>query len=430
MKRSNAFTLIELLAVILILGVIALIAIPTVSKIIKESKKGAFKSSVQNLINVIETDCQLRKMDGNEIVLVYTFTNGSVDNKLNVKGALPKNGTITVDNNCNIKVNITDGTYIATKPADSGIVTIKESGSSFYTCVRATNLHKEECGYTMEFLIDMFLGLGYSIESAESLATDMFELGNCSGTGYYASGSKGTTTITYGQIGTKGMLTSGDAFDCDVNDDGVFDEDTERFYYVSDYYNTSTKEFESDKATLIYYNNITKGFPDNTSSSKIAYYDDDDASGNYTGPVTASTNMPLKLQWSNHNLITGTRAIIAEDGKNSIDEGYLPPVFLDYSNYAARLLTTQELSAGCNNMLISENSRKLEVCNYLLENTIYSSFSIENYGYWLETPFSLNSYTAWLVDASGRGLRSYFSSDSVSVGARPAITLLKSNISY
>ncbi|MEG1048680.1 MAG: prepilin-type N-terminal cleavage/methylation domain-containing protein, partial [Bacilli bacterium] len=35
--KKNAFTLIELLAVILILGIIALIAIPTITKILDES---------------------------------------------------------------------------------------------------------------------------------------------------------------------------------------------------------------------------------------------------------------------------------------------------------------------------------------------------------------------------------------------------------
>ena len=88
-------------------------------------------------------------------------------------------------------------------------------------CKRATTLHTEECIWNDQ-------------------------AGFCSGAGYTTTGSKGTTTITYGNLGTSGTLTSGDAFDCDVNGDGVYDPSTERFYYVSDYYNTGTKSFESD----------------------------------------------------------------------------------------------------------------------------------------------------------------------------------------
>ena len=49
MKKNKGFTLIELLAVILILSIISLIAIPTVSGILKESRVGAIKSSMQNI---------------------------------------------------------------------------------------------------------------------------------------------------------------------------------------------------------------------------------------------------------------------------------------------------------------------------------------------------------------------------------------------
>ena len=91
-------------------------------------------------------------------------------------------------------------------------------------CQRATTLHTETCSQTSKY---------------------------CADDGY-ASGD----TITYGSLGTSGTLASGDAFDCDVNGDGNFDSETERFYYVSDYYNTTTKAFESDTAVLIYYNNF------------------------------------------------------------------------------------------------------------------------------------------------------------------------------
>lgn len=52
----------------------------------------------------------------------------------------------------------------------------------------------------------------------------------CHAAGYYNGGSKRTTTITYGNLGTSGTLSPGDAFDCDVKGTGT----TNRFYYLTD----------------------------------------------------------------------------------------------------------------------------------------------------------------------------------------------------
>ena len=77
-------------------------------------------------------------------------------------------------------------------------------------CKRATTLHTEECNN-----------------------------GRCVSDGYGVNGSMGTATITYGNLGTEGTLTSGDAFDCDVNGDGVYDSATEKCDYVAVIDNTS-----------------------------------------------------------------------------------------------------------------------------------------------------------------------------------------------
>ena len=214
-----------------------------------------------------------------------------------------------------------------------------------------------------------------------------------------------------------GVLTSGDAFDCDVNGDGVYDSKKERFYYVSDMTNGVTKD--SKTAVLIYYNNVSGGLPSNSTS--YAYDVNSDAYKN--GPITALAQLPTTSQWKNVSLINTTRNITDEN--NTVRKSAF-----SYEGYAARLLTAQEVSSGCGftvgNSTPGELSSK---CKYLMENTNYSSSSLKTYGVWLESPCEYASYGAWRV---------YVSYGEVGIdldvtngnGVRPAIEVLKSNISY
>ena len=259
-----------------------------------------------------------------------------------------------------------------------------------YKCIRATTLHTEECGQT---------------------STTEY----CSGAGYVED-NKGTT-ITYGNLGTEGTLTSGDAFDCDVNGDGTYDAATERFYYVSDLYNTTSKSFDSNYAVLIYYNNTVNG----ESNTSGAAYDSNET--NYNGPVTAITNLPTTAQWSNVSLSNTTRAIITETGATSTSGGTLPTTF-SYDGYATRLLTYQEVAQAC-----ATSTGELDTCNYLIESTKYSNDSMPAYGSWLETPRESNSSSVWIARASDRSVNSSTANFSY-YGVRPVIEVLKTDIDY
>ena len=253
------------------------------------------------------------------------------------------------------------------------------------------------------------------------------EICNASNSAFYCSNAGYSTgaTITYGSLGTSGTLKSGNAFDCDVNGDGVYDAETERFYYVSDLYNTTSKSFDSNYAVLIYYKNTYKVVVNAPSSSSVAY----STGTNSFGPSSAKTYLPTTTQWSNVSLSNTSRAILNElDGATTANGYSSLPTEFSYAGYAARLLTAQELNKACGITVGPNETRRLDSCNYLIENTNYSGNSTVN-GYWLETPYSSHSTQVWVVGGSSR-LVSLSEASSSSLGVRPVIEVLKTDIDY
>ncbi len=259
-------------------------------------------------------------------------------------------------------------------------------------CQRASVLHTEEC------------------------------LGSyCSGMGYKIGGSKGSATITYGSLGTDGVLTSGDAFDCDVNGDGVYDSETERFYYVNDLADNS------DVAALIYYSNVSGGQP---SSDK--YYQYYNTSENWHGPLTAMEQLPTTSQWSNVKLFNTERKLVNEYGTTSSKDGHEYPKTLDYSKYAARLLTFAEVRKLVDFYIPSWKNGELDNYLYLAENTNFSKKDNSKFdGYWLENPRNTMSSYGWMIYTTTRRVHSVeVQRTDVLIGVRPVIEVAKSDISY
>ena len=229
---------------------------------------------------------------------------------------------------------------------------------------------------------------------------------------------------TFGNLGTSGTLTSGDAFDCDVNGDGVYDSNTERFYYVSDYYNTSTKSFENDTAVLIYYNNVSAG-----NQSNSATYAYDSSGENWHGPRTAVSQLPTISQWNNVSLKNSTRTILNENNENITKGGVLPSNY-SYEGYAARLLTLQEIrQATGNNSIPTWQNGELSNYVYLLENTKFSNSNF-TYAWWLETSFLNDNDAVAAISGSINRIYGQYVDYSNELSVRPAIEVSKSNIEY
>ena len=277
-------------------------------------------------------------------------------------------------------------TMLTKEKSDTPIVPEKK-----VICKRATTLHTEECTQT---------------------DTNAY----CSGAGYTNSGTKGTSTITYGNLGTTGTLTSGDAFDCDVNGDGTYNPDTERFYYVTDM---------NDTAVLIYYNNVSAGNPSNKTT--YAY---DSSNENWHGPRTAIAQLPTTSQWTNVRLTNDVRTITTNTGSNTTTGGTLPSKF-SYSGYASRLLTIEEVrqGTGITNIPTME-AGELDNFTYLLENTKFASNSNSAWAWWLENARSDTSTYAWFVYSYSRYVNSRTVSFAGDFGVRPAIEVSKTNIEY
>ena len=241
-------------------------------------------------------------------------------------------------------------------------------------------------------------------------------------------------TITYGnQTVTDGVLTPGDAFDCDVNGDNIWDPETERFYYVSSYYDTKTKSFNDDFVALIYYSNTYNGV---ASTTNVAWYQ----SSNHTatnGPATAKPHLPTTTQWKGINLKSDTRDIL--------DKSTVIKSDFSYSGSAARILTLEEATAGCNvslyyNYGVTASGSFTPDCEFILENTTFSNNSYNTEGSWLESIYSASGYKYnTIARAYSNTVSTGFSHGDSSVstsspksayGVRPVIDVPKTSIAY
>ena len=222
----------------------------------------------------------------------------------------------------------------------------------------------------------------------------------CYAAGYYNGGSKGTTTITYGNLGTSGTLSPGDAFDCDVKGTGT----TNRFYYLAD--------LDSTTAVLLSAELLYKVVPElGTNMAPNVCYDCryvPDFNARY-GPLSARLILPTTSEWPNITLKKPIRAI--ESKENNI----IHVNIFNYSEYAARLPSTSEIS-NC-------GSLSSDSCIFLYQHTAYEYSSYPVSSLLTETPCNIGTpYTLHTID------RQFESSPYGAVKA--AIELPKTRISY
>jgi len=101
MKNKKGFTLVELLAVIVILGVLLLVAVPAVQNTIQKSRRKAFVDGTASIVKAVTSDLSLLELEGK---LSWTaVTGGGETCNYNFESADLQSGG--VDGSGYIKVN-------------------------------------------------------------------------------------------------------------------------------------------------------------------------------------------------------------------------------------------------------------------------------------------------------------------------------------
>ena len=96
-EKNKGFTLVELLAVIVILALIALIATPIILNVINDAKKQAAKDSAYGYMDAVEKYIVSSELEDKSIQ-DGTYRVEELNKKISVKGSTPDNGTIKIEN--------------------------------------------------------------------------------------------------------------------------------------------------------------------------------------------------------------------------------------------------------------------------------------------------------------------------------------------
>ena len=404
MKKKNAFTLIELLAVIVVLAIIALIATPIVMKTIKNAKKGAAERSADSYIKQVEVAVATSKLDGNEVqdgtytinddgnLLVPSLKDGEL--KIEMSGNRPKGGAVT----------ITNGQATLTSPTEINKLTVTYD---------STNKK-------------------------------------------YVASEKGSTTP---DTPTAKTYANGEVVYFNVTTGAKCSD------YTESQSNTGVKEgcmkfyaFNDDGGTTV---NLIL---DHNTTAKVAWNDTDkDADGgaiNTNGPKEVLDQLKIDTaSWK--GMLTPNNYTMDQTGQTS-NAKYT----IDYSDYKARLITTNEVAqiigdtswdekiATDHYHFDSKTSSESDTCKegnttgcqygWLYDRTSIdcttygclnsSSDSYETFGYWTASSCAFNTYGAWNIyygaSLYSEGVDNGGTIDDFghTYGVRPVITVLKSQL--
>ncbi len=384
MKRKNAFTLIELLAVIVVLAIIALITTPIVMNTIKKSKKGAAERSVDSYVKQVETVVAEERLGKNEVLEgEYQITsdgnlcrdksaNCSDDNKIKIEinGKKPTSG----------KIKITNGTV----DQSSSNMTIGDYTVS-YNSTKKTYEATEIKTYTNGEVVY------FNVTTGEK----------CS-----------NYTETQSNIGTKSGCMKFYAF----NDDG---KDTVNL--ILDHNTTATVAWNSSRSNASGPKEVLEQLKTDT-SSWVGTITPENYSIDQTGQPS---NAKYIIDYSSYKarLITAGE-VTTITGNTTWNEKTASKAYYFDSNTTTRSDTCKKgNTTGCKYGWLYDRTYTNCTDRGCLNNSDQTTR-----GYWTSTPSASSSNNAWLVYYVSGLDYEYVNTGNLS-GVRPVITVLKSKLS-
>ncbi len=131
---KNGFTLVEALAVIGILGILAAITVPAILNVIGDNRKQMFVNSVSGLVDAARQYSFDAVKNGTSRELTINYATGSNKDKLKTSGVLPDSGTLKIAKNGDIILKLWND--------QTKTCVVKEAGD---TEVKVAKLSKANC---------------------------------------------------------------------------------------------------------------------------------------------------------------------------------------------------------------------------------------------------------------------------------------------
>lgn len=142
---KKGFTLVELLAVIVIIAVIALITTPIVFGTIQDAKENALKDTAHGLVTAAGTyQAEMQGLNKNSALTInYKTSSAEQKSLLKTKGKLPDAGELKIDNNGKVTLALwsDDAKVCVVKQTNAKEIKVNENIKNAENCIIA-NINK------------------------------------------------------------------------------------------------------------------------------------------------------------------------------------------------------------------------------------------------------------------------------------------------